>query len=120
MFEFPADVTKDEGGEYTARLVDIPDGPTGHGIDPYAALNDLSDAAQPELRRLFKSGTLPRPSAANDRPVVLFDRNASQDTHNQAMNTHLIGGAGLKNKMLGYSWTNDLVFQEASGGLSDE
>ncbi|MDG2244660.1 MAG: hypothetical protein P8L66_14340 [Rhodospirillaceae bacterium] len=120
MLEFPADVIKNEGGEYTARLVDIPDGPAGQGIDPYAALSDLSDAAQPELLKLYNNGTLPRPSAANDRPVVVFDRNASKDTGSHAMNTHFFAGTGLKNKMLGYSWTNDVIFQESGDGLSDE
>ncbi|MBT5241786.1 MAG: hypothetical protein HN793_07555 [Rhodospirillaceae bacterium] len=112
MLEYPVDVTKTEDGEYVARLVDLPDGPAGHGIDPYAALNDLSDTAPGELLRLYKSGILPKPSSANDRPTVSFDSSATGDGPEPTMNTRLIGGTGQQWKMLGYSWTNDVVFHD--------
>ncbi|NKB46019.1 MAG: hypothetical protein GKS03_17295 [Alphaproteobacteria bacterium] len=112
MLEFPVDVTKTEDGAYSARLTDLPDGPTGFGVDPYAALNDLSDAAHTELSKLDKNGALPEPSPTDDRPTVSFDRGKTADGSSSTMNTQLIGGTGRQYKMLGYSWTNDVVFHD--------
>ena len=112
MLEFPVDVTKTNDGEYVARLADLPDGPAGFGVDPYAALNDLSSVAQRELRALNKSGNLPTPSPTNDRPTLSFDRNENTDIPEPTMNRRLMGGSGEQRGMLGYSWTNDVVFHD--------
>lgn len=112
MLEYPVDVTKTEDGEYVAHLVDLPDGPAGYGVDPYAALNDLSDSAHGELLQLYKSGVLPKPSSANDRPTISFDRHATEEKPGPTMNAQLSGGTGQQHGMLGYSWTNDVVFPD--------
>ena len=105
MLEFPVNVTKSESGEYIARLVDRTDGPQGKGVDPYAALNDLKARAIADLAVLDKNGRLPIPSNADDRPVIVYD-NQSSDTGGLEM------GVVRQGHMLGYSWTNDVVFSE--------
>ena len=112
MLEFPVDVIKTESGTYSARLVDLPDGPTGLGVDPYAALNDLSETAHKELLKLNESDALPEPSSINDRPTISFDGSAVESGPSSPMNSQLVSGIGDQNEMLGYTWTNDVVFHE--------
>lgn len=105
MLEFPVNVTKSEGGEYIARLADRENGPQGKGVDPYAALNDLKARAIADLAVLDKDGRLPIPSNADDRPVIVYD-NQSNDAGGLEI------GIVRQGHMLGYSWTNDIVFSE--------
>lgn len=105
MPEFPVNVTKSESGEYIARLVDRANGPQGKGVDPYAALNDLKARAIADLATLDKDGRLPTPSSADDRPVIVYE-NQANDAGGQDI------GIVRQGHMLGYSWTNDVVFSE--------
>jgi hypothetical protein len=105
MLEFPVNVSKTDGDEYIARMADLPEGPIGKGVDPYDALNDLERHAQPALTALRDSGDLPQPSPIEDRPTISFDQLIDYQTH-------LISGNGQKIQMLGYSWTNHVIFPE--------
>lgn len=109
MLKFPVSVTQSNDGDYVARLVDLPDGPQGSGIDPYAALEDLTSPARVELSRLQESQELPEPSPVDDRPVVTFD---SSDVKAPLTHGALATGKGDQSEMIGYSWTNHIVLPE--------
>lgn len=110
MLEFPVDVSKSDSGDYVARLIDLPDGPSGQGIDPYAALEDLTGRAQDALRQLNSNDELPSPSPVEDRPVIQFD---SQQILEQTLSQKpLMVGKGDQSQMIGYSWTNHVVFPD--------
>jgi len=111
MLEFPVDVSKSEAGDYVARLVDLPDGPRGQGIDPYAALEDLTVRAQDALLELKSKDELPSPSSVEDRPVIQFDNEQSAPVSNTQ--EPLMVGKGDQSQMIGYSWTNDIVFPDS-------
>lgn len=111
MLEFPVNVSKSEDGQYEARLADVPDGPVGFGSDPYAALSDLKSHVPAALKALEAEGELPSPSSIDDRPVVEY----SGATDADASGTMIAGiraGGVKQNQMLGYSWTNDVVFPD--------
>jgi hypothetical protein len=105
MLEFPVNVTKSEDGDYIARLADRANGPQGNGVDPYAALNDLKAQAIADLALLDKDGRLPIPSKADDRPVIIYE---NQPNNAGGLETNII----RQGHMLGYCWTNDVVFSE--------
>jgi len=111
MPDFPVQVLRADGGDYVASLVDLTDGPLGHGIDPYAAYEDLVEPALQTLRGLSDKGALPAPSAIDDRPVISFDQN-------QGLRKPIAGSIvdltdqREQNPMICYSWTNVTVFQD--------
>ncbi len=112
MLEFPVKATQSENGGYVAILVDLPEGPIGRGVDPYAAVNDLSDQAQTSLAALLKDGSLPEPSPVDDRPVVQFDetgRTASMGS----LPVDSPFNRFQQSTMLCYSWTNDVFFPDS-------
>lgn len=112
MLEYPVKVTQTGDGDYVAILVDLSDGPSGRGVDPYAALDDLSAPAKSALAALLRDGALPQPSPTDDRPVVLFDE-ASQDRASKLGLMDSPYGRYQQSTMLCYSWTNDVVFPDS-------
>lgn len=109
MSDFPVKVSRSENGDYSAELVDFPDGPVGRGLDPYAAYEDLTRPAKEFLRNLAEHSTLPAPSAADERPVISYQDGdtATQDTFGHLPNLISSTRSG---EMICYSWTNDVVF----------
>lgn len=113
MLEFPVNVSKSDAGDYVARLVDVPDGPAGTGVDPYSALDNLKDVAVNTLSTLKEEGRLPTPSPVDDRPVVSFEENAAASPPSTP--EPLATGKGDQSEMIGYSWTNHAVFADNLG-----
>lgn len=113
IIEFPVNVSQSEEGGYVARLVDLPegaDGPEGRGVDPYAALEDLTGPAKQALAKLYHSDALPEASPVDDRPVFCFD---SAEIGPSLQSRHALAtGKGDQSEMLGYSWTNHIVFAD--------
>lgn len=113
MLEFPVNVSKSDTGDYIARLADLPDGPTGTGVDPYAALDDLTSKAHEALSTLHGDGKLPTPTPVDDRPVITFDEHSAPPYTGTPM--PLATGQGDQAEMIGYTWTNHTVFVDNLG-----
>lgn len=111
MLEFPVNVSRSSDGEYIAILADVPDGPTGHGVDPYAAFDALNSLAQDILRQFQRENRLPSPSPLEDRPAVAFD-STPEAASPKPQSIESIGGRGDRIEMIGYCWTNHLVFPD--------
>lgn len=110
LIEFPVNVSQSEDGGYVARLVDLPEGVEGRGVDPYAALEDLSARAQDALARLHHNKALPVASAIEDRPTIKFDPDAVPAA--LGITASLSVSDVKQNEMLGYCWTNHTIFQD--------
>jgi len=109
MPEFPVDVVRTPDGDYTATLVDLENGPVGHGVDPYAALQDLVDVSKVTLAEMEANGDLPHPSPAEDRPVIEYSAlNKNADDEDFKMRGSRISVS--QKHMICYSWTNDVMF----------
>lgn len=111
MLEFPVSVSISDAGDYVARLIDLPDGPAGQGIDPYSALEDLKASADAALSSLHDDGQLPTPSPAEDQPVISFDE-TKEKTVRSALDSLAVGGKEQEVEMIGYSWTNHAVIRD--------
>ena len=109
MPNFPVDVVRTPDGDYTATLVDLKNGPAGHGVDPYAALQDLVETSKEVLANLEANGELPDASPAEDRPIIEFsglNENAVDEDFVMRGNRMSVG----QKHMICYSWTNDVMF----------
>ncbi len=112
MYSFPVDVSRTPDGDYEARLADLQDSPVGHGVDPYAALDDLGTLVRPQLRQLHGEGALPEPSESDDRPTLDFDPDAPE---NGLSGPTMVDGQVSDDGLVGYSWTNTTVVTGRDG-----
>lgn len=112
MPDFPVRVLRTESGDYTASLVDLTNGPTGQGVDPYAALEDLAEPAKEALHLLNQRNALPTPSDIDDQPVISFDPDNDLDSKtSDAFNVAVARYS--KTPMICYSWTNVTVLTDS-------
>jgi hypothetical protein len=109
MPNYPVNVRRTEDGSYEASLADLENGPVGVGVDPYAALEDLSGPARARLAELRDGDGLPDPSPADERPVIEYDPDAADQTSPYAP-AQITDPRSEQFEMVGYSWTSTSIF----------
>jgi len=110
MLQYPVDISQEDSDNFTAKLADLPDGPTGTGDDAYKAYMDLVDKSLDMLTEMIVNGEHPEPSDPDGRPVIGMGdiQLIKPEPVVEQIETTSSDGTDMVN----YNWSSDKVFRD--------